>query len=102
MALFHTRATAMISALDLDSKVESFNSIMTDVLDRYVPLKILTYYESSIASGDVELRLLIERRELAYPLWRSRPSCRSTEGNFVISVIKEKFLEKQRRSFGAI
>jgi hypothetical protein len=54
----------MVSALDIASKVESFNSIMTDVLDRYAPSKIVTYYESSIASGDVELRLLIERREL--------------------------------------
>jgi hypothetical protein len=51
----------MVSALDIDSKVESFNSIMTDVLDRYAPLKMVTYYESSIASVDVELRLLIER-----------------------------------------
>jgi hypothetical protein len=53
----------MVSALDIDSKVEFLNSIMTDVLDRYAPLKMVTYYDSSIASADVELRLLIERRE---------------------------------------
>jgi hypothetical protein len=72
-------------------------------------MKMVTYYESSIASGDVELRLLIEIRECAYSLWRSGPSCRSGVGNWRESrhisdqvVTREKFFEKQCRSFGAI
>jgi hypothetical protein len=44
-------------ALDIYSKVEFFNFIMTNVLDRYAPLKMVTYDESSIASVDVELRV---------------------------------------------
>jgi hypothetical protein len=75
----------MVSALDIYSKEEFFNSIMTDVPDRCA-LKMVTYYEISIASADDELRLLIERRELAYSLWKSRPSRRRMEagGNFVV------------------
>jgi hypothetical protein len=80
---------------------------MTDVLDCYAHLKMGTYYESYIASGDVELRLLIERRELqlAYSLWRSMPGRRRGDGNWNecrrISdqvVTREDFLELQRIS----
>jgi hypothetical protein len=72
---------AELSQVDINSKVESFNSVMTDVLDCYAHLKMGTYYESSIASGDVELRLLIERRELAYSLWRFMLGRRRGDGN---------------------
>jgi hypothetical protein len=71
----------MVLALGIDSKVEFFNSIMTDVLDRCT-LKMVTYQEISIASADDELRLLIERRELAYSLWKSRPSRRRGDGSW--------------------
>jgi hypothetical protein len=73
---------AELSQVVINSKVESFNSVMTDILDCYAHLKMVTYYESSIASGDVELYLLIERRELAYSLWRSMPSRRRGDGNW--------------------
>jgi hypothetical protein len=66
---------------------------------------MVTYYESSIASGDVGLCLLIEKKELANSLWRSRPSRRREDGNWRefrrISdqvVTSDEFLESGRIS----
>jgi hypothetical protein len=56
--------TALVSVLDIESKVKFKNSIMTDhheVQNRYAPFKRMTFSDSTIASGDVELRLLIKR-----------------------------------------
>jgi hypothetical protein len=79
--------TALVSALDIESKVKFYNSIMTDVQNRYEPFKRMTFSDSTIASGDVELRLLIERMELSYFFVEIVEGGMETGGSSVVSVI---------------
>jgi hypothetical protein len=73
----HLDWTWVFLSADIDSKVEHFNFLLSDLLEKFVPLQLVTYMESATVDGDPELQLLVERREIAYFLWRLRPNRRS-------------------------
>jgi hypothetical protein len=72
-------------------------------LERFVTLKLVESMESATVDGDPELQLLVERRKIAYSIWRSRTNRRRSDGFWrefrCISDLvaeMEEFLERHR------
>jgi hypothetical protein len=76
----HLDWISAFSSADIDCKVEHFKYLLSDLLKKFVPLKLVTDMKSAIVDGDPELQLLIEKREIACSLWRSRPNQRRGNG----------------------
>jgi Reverse transcriptase (RNA-dependent DNA polymerase) len=69
-------------AMDSNSKVAHLQEILMQLLDRFAPLRSVTYLESNLEAGDSELLRLVEMRETAYVIWRSRRNRRRGDQNW--------------------
>jgi retron-type reverse transcriptase len=59
-------------AVGAESKVSNLQTILKSWLDHYAPLKMTTFMPCNATPVDSELCRLVEMREVAYRLWRSR------------------------------